>query len=59
MASIAGFYLPAGCKKQDFPLPPGEVNKIKHVVVITWRITSFDIFTDHSQAPTAYRMQGP
>jgi len=42
MASIAGLLFAAGCKKQDYPLPPGEVNKIKHVVVIYLENHSFD-----------------
>jgi len=42
MALLPAFYFAAGCKKQDFPLPPGEVNKIKHVVVIYLENHSFD-----------------
>ncbi len=42
MASITGLLFAAGCKKQDYPLPPGEVNKIKHVVVIYLENHSFD-----------------
>jgi len=42
MASLAGLMLVAGCKKHDYPLPPSEVNKIKHVVVIYLENHSFD-----------------
>jgi len=42
MASIAGLLLATGCKKHDYPIPPGEVNKIKHVVVIYLENHSFD-----------------
>src|ERR1700743_3400473 len=41
MASIAGLLFAAGCKKQDYPLPPGEVNKVKHIVVIYLENNSF------------------
>jgi len=42
MASVAGMMLAAGCKKHDYPLPPSEVKKIKHVVVIYLENHSFD-----------------
>jgi phospholipase C len=42
MASVAGLMLAAGCKKHDYPLPPGEVKKIKHIVVVYLENHSFD-----------------
>jgi len=42
MATVAGLMLAGGCKKHDYPLPPGEVKKIKHIVVIYLENHSFD-----------------
>jgi len=42
MATVAGLMLATGCKKRDYPLPPSEVKKIKHVVVIYLENHSFD-----------------